>query len=243
MTTILPGILESSFNEIQSAVESVASSVKKVHVDVCDGTYVQSKTWPYSGIKTGRIEENYHISKLQTEDMGLPLWERIEYQFDLMIKDPWRTLPVWAQAGATSVIIHASSCEGKEKVLESISIAQGLLMDVYVSFTYDEWVDAKTKDPEGLTEVLTTTGVVGLQAMTIKHIGVQGQDFDARWNDELIDIKGTHPDLLIQIDGGIDEDVVEKIDITPIDSFVIGSAIFKEGNADENVNFFKQMLY
>lgn len=239
---ILPGILESSFEGIQSAVESVASSVKKVHVDVCDGTYVQSKTWPYSGIKTGRIEENYHISKLQTEDMGLPLWERIEYQFDLMIKDPWRTLPVWAQAGATSVVIHPTSCEGKDKVIESISIAQGLLMDVYISYTFDEYTKAK-EDMEGLTDILTTSGVVGIQCMTIKNIGIQGQDFDPRWDAEMSALTASFPDLLIQIDGGVNEDVVEKIDITPIDSVVIGSAIFHEGNADENVNFFKQMLY
>lgn len=243
MTTILPGILESSFDEIHNHVESVASSVKKVHVDICDGVFVQSKTWPYSGIKTGRIDENYHIQKLQTEDIGLPLWERVEYQFDLMIKDPWRTLPIWAQAGATSVVLHASSVEGKEKLLESISIAQGLLMDVYMSWTYDEWKTAKEMDLEGLTEILVTSGIVGFQAMTIKHIGLQGQDFDERWNDELLYVKETFPHLLIQLDGGVDEDVVEKIDITPVDSFVIGSAIFKEGNAGENVNFFKQMLY
>lgn len=243
MTTILPGILESSFDEIQSAVESVASSVKKVHVDMCDGIFVQSKTWPYSHIKTGRIEDNYHIIKLQSEDIGLPLWERIEYQFDLMIKDPWRTLPVWAQAGATSVVIHPTSCESHEKVLESISVAQGLLMDVYISYTYDEWQTAKEKDMAALTDILTTSGVVGLQCMTIKHIGIQGQDFDARWDAELDYIKTTFPEMLIQIDGGVDEDVTEKINITHIDSFIIGSAIFKEGNADENVNFFKQMLY
>ncbi|MES2985616.1 MAG: hypothetical protein V4686_00640 [Patescibacteria group bacterium] len=238
MATILPGILESSFDDIQSAVESVASSVKKVHVDICDGVFVQSKTWPYSHIKTGRVEENYHIQKLQTEDMGLPLWERIEYQFDLMIKDPWRTLQLWAQAGATSVVIHPSSIDGTDKVQQSISIAQSLLMDVYISYTYDEW-----KAAENVSEILTTSGVVGIQCMTIKHIGVQGQDFDERWDGELASIKETYPNLLIQLDGGIDEDVTKNINITPVDSFVIGSAIFKEGNADENVNFFKQMLY
>lgn len=243
MTTILPGILESSFQDIQSAVESVASSVKKVHVDICDGNYVQSKTWPYSGIKTGRIEENYHISKLQTEDIGLPLWERIEYQFDLMIKDPWRTLPVWAQAGASSVVIHPTSCENKDKVLESISIAQGLLMDVYISYTYDEWTSTKENSQEDLTEILTTSGVIGIQCMTIKHIGVQGQPFDERWNEELPQIKAQFGNLHIQIDGGVSEDVIDRVDVACIDEFVIGSAIFKEGNADENVNFFKQMLY
>ncbi|MES2623592.1 MAG: hypothetical protein V4576_04280 [Patescibacteria group bacterium] len=235
---ILPGILENSYEAIEGSVAEVVSSTHKVHVDVCDGIYVQAKTWPYSHIKTGRIEENFHISKLQTEDMGLPFWEKTEYQFDLMIKDPWRTIPVWAQAGATSVVIHPTSCESKEKVLESIALADSLFMEVYISYTYDEWMLAKDKN----SEALTAYGVVGLQCMTIKTIGVQGQPFDVRWLEELAFVKETYPNLLIQFDGGVDEDIPEDVAEKGVTSLVIGSAIFKEGNANENLNFFKHMF-
>jgi pentose-5-phosphate-3-epimerase len=103
---ILPGILESSFEAIGERVSQVAHTTDKVQVDICDGLYVQSKTWPYSHIKTGRIEDNFHIIQLRSEEIGLPLWNTIEYQFDLMIKDPWRTMNTWAQIGAASVVIH-----------------------------------------------------------------------------------------------------------------------------------------
>ena len=239
---ILPGILESSFEAIQSAVASVASSVKHVHLDVCDGLFVSSKTWPYSHMKTGRIEENIYIKKLQQEDIGLPLWEGVEYQFDLMIKDPWRTIPVWAQIGATSVVIHPTSCDSAEKVLESVRTAQGLFMDVFISFTYDEWMTAKEKDLVGLTDLLTIENIKGLQCMTIKQIGLQGQNFDARWKDELVYIRETFKDVYIQLDGGVDEDVVNKVDVSYVGGLVIGSGIFKEGNADEHVNFYQQMF-
>jgi len=236
---IIPGILESSFNTIEDRVSEVAQSVKKVHVDICDGLYVQSKTWPYSGIKTGRIEENFHIAQLLTEEIGLPLWDSVEYQFDLMVKDPWRNIGVWAQIGATSVVIHPTSADSLERVLETIQLAQGLLMDVYVSYTFDEWT---VIERQNLTTILTTSGVVGLQCMTIKQIGIQGQDFDSRWLGEIEQIRKDFPNLLIQFDGGVNEDVADEIHESSPDSIVIGSGIFREGNPTENVSYYTELF-
>jgi pentose-5-phosphate-3-epimerase len=134
---ILPGILESSFNAIEERVEEVSHNVKKVHVDICDGLFVQSKTWPYIGMITGRIEENFQVKQLLAEEIGLPLWDTVEYQFDLMIKDPWRNMALWAQIGASSVIIHPTSCESTEKTIVAIKLAQDFLLDVYLAYTYD----------------------------------------------------------------------------------------------------------
>jgi ribulose-phosphate 3-epimerase len=241
---ILPGILESSFEAIGERVTEVAHTADKVQVDVCDGLYVQSKTWPYSHIKTGRIEDNFHIIQLRAEEIGLPLWNTVEYQFDLMIKDPWRTIPVWAQIGATSVVIHPTSCDSMEKVEESITLAQSFLMDVYISYTYDEWVIVKSKPDilQALTDLLTTYQVKGFQCMTIKTIGVQGQTFDARWVDEFTFIQTQFPNIHIQLDGGIGEDAEDNIQDAHIDSLVIGSGIFKEGNPTENIEYYTKLF-
>lgn len=247
---ILPGILESSFNAIEERVEEVSHSVEKVQVDICDGLFVQSKTWPYSGMITGRIEENFHIQQLLAEDIGLPLWDKIEYQFDLMIKDPWRTMEVWAQIGASSVVIHPTSCESIPQVIQTIEQAQSFLLDVYLAYTYDEWMAAHST-PEKAKEtasLFTDYGVKGIQCMTIAKIGVQGQKFDELWVSELAArqdfFKAAH--LKIQADGGIHEGVGEHHadDIFEIgaDSVVIGSGIFGEGNPTENVHFYKQLF-
>lgn len=247
---ILPGILESSFNAIEERVEEVSHNVKKVHVDICDGLFVPSKTWPYSGMITGRIEENFQIKQLLAEEIGLPLWDSIEYQFDLMIKDPWRNMALWAQIGASSVIIHPTSCESTEKTIVAIELAQEFLLDVYLAYTYDEWKTANST-PEKVAETVdlfTNHGVKGIQCMTIEKIGVQGQKFDERWEREIIDqnlfFKGA--DIKIQIDGGIHEGVGEhyadSIFEMDADSVVIGSGIFKEGNPTENIEYYTKLF-
>ena len=235
---IIPGILEQSFEEIQSRVEEVVQQVKRVQVDICDGAFVQSKTWPYSHMTTGRIEENFHINRLQSEEIGLPSWDKVEYQFDLMIKNPWHTMPVWAKVGATSVVIHPTSCESIEKVKEAIRIADEYMMEVYLAYTYDEWNTAK----ETLTDVLTEPAVKGIQCMTIERIGVQGQSFDVRWVHEFSYIKTNFPNLQLQLDGGISERNEREIQESGADSLVIGSAIFEEGNPTENSMFYKKIF-
>jgi pentose-5-phosphate-3-epimerase len=247
---ILPGILESSFGAIQERVEEVSHSVQKVHVDICDGMFVPSKTWPYSGMITGRIEENFQIKQLMAEDMGLPLWDSVEYQFDLMIKDPWRNMALWAQIGATSVIIHPTSCESSDKVIVAIELAQSFLLDVYLAYTYDEWKEANST-PEKVTEtydLFTKNGVKGIQCMTIQKIGVQGQKFDERWEDEMIhqNLFFRSANLKVQIDGGIHEGIgehhIDSIFEMDADSVVIGSGIFAEGNPTENISFYKKLF-
>lgn len=247
---IIPGILESSFNAIQSRVEEVSHSVQKVHVDICDGVFVPSKTWPYSGMITGRIEENFQIKQLMSEDIGLPLWDRIEYQFDLMIKDPWRTVALWAQIGASSVVIHPTSCESIDKVVTTINLAQEFLLDVYLAYTYDEWKEVNST-PEKVAETVdlfTKHGVKGIQCMTIQKIGVQGQNFDERWEGEMIrqNLFFRDANLSIQIDGGIHEGIEEKygdaVFEMDADSVVIGSGIFAEGNPTENILYYKKLF-
>lgn len=247
---ILPGILESSFDLISERVEEVAHEVKKVHIDICDGLFVPSKTWPYSGMITGRIEENFHIKQLMSEEIGLPLWDTVEYQFDLMVKDPWRNIALWAQIGASSVVIHPTSCESIEKVITTIELAQSFLLDVYLAYTYDEWKDANSS-PEKITEtsdLFTAHGVKGVQCMTIKNIGVQGQKFDERWEEEMVNqnLFFRSANLKIQIDGGIHEGVGEhhadSIFEMDADSVVIGSGIFAEGNPTENISFYKNLF-
>lgn len=241
---IIPGILESSFETISDRVSEVAHFVSKVQIDICDGLFVQSKTWPYSHIKTGRIEDNFHIKQLQSEDIGLPMWDTVEYQYDLMIKDPWRTISTWAKTGATSVVIHPTACDSIEKLEETLRLAQDFMLDTYISYTYDEWIAVKT-DADVLKQLIQTVrelAVKGFQAMTIEHIGVQGQQFDNRWAEEIVEVKKIFPELHMQFDGGIGEKKEKYINKEIIDSLIIGSGIFAEGNPGEHVQYYSKLF-
>lgn len=44
---IVPAILEKNFSHIKEKIEKVCDIAKTVQIDVCDGLFVPSTTWPY----------------------------------------------------------------------------------------------------------------------------------------------------------------------------------------------------
>ena len=115
---IIPAILESNYNEIENKIESILHDVQQVHVDICDGLFVNRKTWPYSAASNNRIEDSYQIKKLLNEEEGLPSWDSINYEFDLMVQNPEIHQDIWGRIGGNTVIIHPTSFKD-ESVMRS----------------------------------------------------------------------------------------------------------------------------
>lgn len=234
---IIPGILTTSFESIESLTESVAHYTRMVHLDVCDGQFVQSKTWPYSNNKTGNIEDNIYVKQILSEEIGLPHWDKVDYQFDLMVKNPLPTLETWMRIGATTVILHPASFETFADCLAAASFARGISLYVGVAVTFDEWETYKTDLDTALTEGQFDI----LHIMTIAQVGTQSQPFDTRWSTVLPTLAETYTNVLIQVDGGINEKTVDTILDAGIETAIIGSGIFKDGNASENLEYFKSI--
>lgn len=234
---IIPAILTNSFESIESLTDSVAETTADIHVDICDGLFVQSKTWPYSNNKTGAIEDNLYVQKLLKEEIGLPHWDTLEYQFDLMIKNPEKTIETWIRLGAGTIFLHPTSFKDAETCVATARSAGSGLVQVGLAVTYDEWEKFKDELSPALSE-----GVFQIfQAMTIKQIGVQGESFDGRWMEIIPSIKKEFPSLFVQVDGGIHDETIDEVLGAEVDGAVIGSAIFKEGNATENLEYFKSI--
>lgn len=234
---IIPAILEASYQEIENKVESILHDANRVHVDICDGLFVSRKTWPYSAVSNNRIEENYQIKKLLNEDMGLPNWDSINYEFDLMIQNPDIQQDIWARIGAETLIIHPTSFKDESAILDFIKEIESYMIDVILAVTYDEYF----KYEEFIIDLMIKKSIKSLQIMTIKNIGSQGQKFDERCFALIEKIKTENPDFNIRIDGGVNTNNIDKIIDLSVNEIVIGSGIFSSGNTRENLIYFKDL--
>src|SRR6185369_5235485 len=100
---IIPAILPKNFAEIEEKVSLIVGLSKNVQIDICDGKYVPSTTWPY-----WKADENFE--KILKEERGMPEWEKINYEFDLMIENPTEDdARKWLSAGAEKIILHLES--------------------------------------------------------------------------------------------------------------------------------------
>jgi len=195
---IAPSILAADFAHLGAAAEAV-NAADWLHVDVMDAHFVPNLT------------------------IGLPVVQSLRRATDLpldchlMIEDPDRWAPGYAEAGAANVTFHVEAARdpvGLAATLRRAGSLAGLGVD-------------RDTPLEPYLELLPAFDT--LLIMTIKA-GFGGQDFIP----ELLDkvrlarrhVKAGHLRLFIEVDGGIAADTIEAAAEAGADVFVAGTAVF-----------------
>ena len=219
---IIPAILPKDFKEIEEKVFSVKGLAPMVQVDICDGKYVQNTTWPYK-------KKDQNFEDIICENRGMPFWENVNYEFDLMIKDPTdNNVREWLSAGATRIVLHEGSSADLSPV---ISILFGLV-DIGLALNINTPIENIEKYKEKISYI---------QLMGITKIGFQGQAFDFRVLEKIKTIKTKYNNLPIQIDGGISLATSEEVKKAGADRVVVGRALFESDNIVDTYRKFKSI--
>src|SRR3990167_4611729 len=82
MVEIIPAIMPRSLVDLTEKMSLVKGLVPLVQIDVMDGVFVPEAGWPYTA---GGPQE---FSKFSDEGEGLPFWEEVDVEVDLMVSDP-----------------------------------------------------------------------------------------------------------------------------------------------------------
>ncbi len=204
---IIPAILPKSFTDLKQHLVQMQGVAPLVQVDVVDGIFAPTKTWPYTG--------GDEFEKIVAQDEGLPFWEDIDFQFDLMLANPKDEMERFVQTGAASVIVHAMSPGAKEALV--LLQESRPIVSVGVAFLPSAAV-ADVQAFEGLYDFV--------QVMGIAEVGSQGKPFDTQTLFLVAALRAARPELLIQIDGGVSLSNAEALVQAGANRLVVGSAIF-----------------
>lgn len=214
---IIPAVLPKNFKDLEAHLELVKDIVKRVQVDVVDGTYARGpgwsgKTWPYRDSQT--------FKKIVAEEKGLPLWNVCDYEFDLMVEDPLSVVMDYVRAGGTQILVHARSktaVEALQKLVDLREESGAITIKVGVALNSDA-------QPEELDPFEAQYDYV--QVMGIEHIGRQGQPFDKRALNLLERLRARYPSLALQVDGAVNKETIQPLVKAGANILVCGSAIF-----------------
>ncbi|MBB5631891.1 ribulose-phosphate 3-epimerase [Cryobacterium mesophilum] len=204
---INPSILSADFVNIERDIGRVASA-DFVHVDVMDNHFVPNLT--FGPQMVGRIQD---VSPLPLD-------------VHLMIEDPDRWAPGYAELGAYSVTFHAEAAAdavGLARRLREIGARAGIAVKPGTAI-------------EPYLELLTEFDQV--LVMTVEP-GFGGQSFIESVMPKLTALSAAVStsglDVWLQVDGGVDENTIAIAAAAGADTFVAGSSVFNSGDPAANI--------
>jgi ribulose-phosphate 3-epimerase len=229
MIEVTPAILESDLDSLRGKLAMVSGLTSLVQIDVCDGKFVVSKTWPF--IKGGMEE----FARITAEDEGFPFWDSLDFEIDLMVRHPETIADDWIKAGAKSLVFHIESAPNILEIIEKLRNDYGTAKDEAFGLSIGVSLNVDT-DNEELFEILNMVDEDGdsivdfVQFMGIAQIGFQGQELDERVLEKISDLRNLYPNIQISVDGGVNLDNASELISAGATRLISGSAVFESGD-------------
>ena len=211
---IIPAVLPQSFKDMEAQLLPLAGVARQAQVDVVDGRYCHGKSWPY--------RDRASFERLVEQEHGLPFWDKIDFQFDLMVEDPAAELNNFLAAGATQVILHVRS--------HTAQLALQALVDLRTNEAGGYSVRAGVAlGPQQSPDVLEPfeSQFDFVQVMGIDREGRQGEPFDIKALYLVERLRARYPDLPLQVDGGVTLENARALAAAGANRLVVGHAIVK----------------
>ena len=216
MLKIAPSILAADFSRLGDEVRAVEKAgADWIHIDVMDGNFVPN-------ITVGPV-----IVKAIKNVTDLPL------DVHLMIDDPDRYIPQFAESGADILTVHLENCPHLHRTIQyikSFNIRPGVVVNPATSLSL-------------LEEILTEIDLVLIMSV---NPGFGGQSFISPILDkieylrEIVEKSGSK--IEIEVDGGIKIDNASNVIEAGADILVVGSGIFETSDYKQTIKKLKNSL-
>lgn len=197
---LAPSLLSADFAELRKAVELIEESPAGWHhLDVMDGVFVPNISFGLPVIKAIRR----HAKK--------------PFDVHLMIVEPDKYINAFRDAGADHLTVHYEACPHLHRSIQAIKAAgmkAGVAVNPHTSIAL-------------LEDVLADIDIVCLMSV---NPGFGGQSFIERTYGKITDLKSlrerTGSKALIEIDGGVGQQNLERLVSTGADVLVAGNSVF-----------------
>lgn len=216
MSMIAPSILNADFLHLENQIELInKSEADWVHLDIMDGVYVPNISF------------------------GLPIVEAVKRASEkpldvhLMIVNPEKYLEKFAEAGAYNITVHYEACTHLHSTVHQIKdlgIRAGVALNPHT-------------DVDLLRPIL---GDIDMVLIMTVNPGFGGQQFIEFSYEKVRQLRSMavelHPDLLIQVDGGVSLENIGKLKESGVDVFVAGTFVFRSNDPIQTIRALKEKV-
>ena len=188
------------------------SCVDLIHMDIMDGHFVPQLTF------------GENICQAIAEETSIP------QDIHLMVSSPEREIPKYFSIQPYCITFHYEATKFPVRLAKEIR-KQGILAGISINPSTPIVV---------LRDILLNFDLVNLMSVEPGFAGQKFLPFSFKRLEELINMKkNNNPSLLIEMDGGIDQDKALTLKKLGVDIVVSGSFIFKANNPNEQALLLK----
>jgi ribulose-phosphate 3-epimerase len=214
MSIIVPAFLVQSEQEFIEKLKLVEQDCSLIQVDVLDGSLFPNTSW-FDPIAIGQMSTS------------------VEIELHLMVENPIPIIEAWQKHVPTFKRAIVSAEMHRPDGSVTAYVKDILHLDVGVA------IDPETplKEIEEVLHEIDQLTVMGV------HPGKSGQAFEGEYIlDKIKQAKHHRPELVIEMDGGVTEELIPKLIEAGIDRIVCGSLIFKNEQPTKELQRLNQLV-
>ena len=202
MIRICPSILNADRSNIGSEIDRIAKESDLLHLDIMDGVFVPNTTFS--------LEESEKI----VSESPIPV------DAHLMIRNPENEIQKFMDFGCSSITFHLEATDMAEKcvdLIKSQEVRAGIAL----------------KPQTGLSSILDLIEKIDMLLIMTVEPGFGGQSFMESMLPKISEARKYLDErhlkkIWLQVDGGISLDTISKAFLAGADTFVAGSAVFRD---------------
>ncbi|WP_186430214.1 ribulose-phosphate 3-epimerase [Clostridium sp. BSD9I1] len=216
MINIAPSILSADFSKLGEEVKNIeAHGADIVHIDVMDGMFVPNITFGMPIIKSIR-----NVTKMP-------------FDVHLMIEKPDRYIEDFVKAGADIITVHYEADKHIDRTINYIK-----------SFGVKAAVALNPGTPvSNIKDLIPELDMVLIMSV---NPGFGGQKYIKYASNKIREVKELkdkfNPNLLIEVDGGVDVSNIREVVESGANLIVAGSAVFKNNDVEGNIKNLREAL-
>ena len=210
---IAPSILSADFRHLEEEIKLVESlGAEWLHFDVMDGHFVPN------------ISFGQHVLK------GIAKCHNMVNDVHIMISDPFKYAPEFIKAGADILTFHYEACANDKEVFQVIDLIHD----------YGAKAGLSIKPNTPIDKVLPFLYSLDLVLIMSVEPGFGGQSFIDSSVSKILRLRdyideNNIKNVLIEVDGGINEETAKLCKLAGVDVLVAGSYLFGHEDIKERI--------